>query len=271
MKAVQNRSWVFLVLLALFPLSSMAATEYVTDRVMLGVHQEAEEDSTLIQSVPSGTAVEVLNENENFKRVRLPDGTEGWVSSAYLMKEKPSVRKYDELLNKYEKSAKQLEKISQQMKKNERELQVRRDELSNAKTTIRELKRNSKSGGTVQIDEETIKKLTAAENEIAQLKTQLAELQQVQQQPQAPVEDASLAETLSLTEKQNAALQARIELALASLSGEKVPTPEELAGIRPSFPRWYWGLLLVMIVIGVIGGIILMDYRTRKRHGGFRL
>ena len=60
--------------------SAIAEKRYVTDRILLGIHIEADEASTLIKSVPSGTELEVLDTAEGFIEIKLEDGTEGWVS-----------------------------------------------------------------------------------------------------------------------------------------------------------------------------------------------
>ena len=70
---------------------------------------------------------------------------------------------------------------------------------------------------------------------------------------------------------QNDVMQKRIDVALAHLKGERIPTAEELASIRPKFPLWYWTLLVIILLLGVVAGYFIMDYRFRQRHGGFRI
>jgi hypothetical protein len=60
-------------------------------------------------------------------------------------------------------------------------------------------------------------------------------------------------------------------MAQAHLTGKKVPSVEELALLEPPLPSWIWGVLVLMIIIGVIIGVGWMDYRHRQRHGGFRV
>ena len=71
--------------------------------------------------------------------------------------------------------------------------------------------------------------------------------------------------------EQNEVMKKRIDVALAHLNGERIPTAEELASIRPKFPAWYWGLLFIILLVGVISGYFIMDYHFRRRHGGFRI
>ena len=69
------RYFVLLLWVSLFSISvSHAETLFVTDRILLGIHTEASEESPLLDSVPSGTAVQVLETAEAFKKVRLPNG-----------------------------------------------------------------------------------------------------------------------------------------------------------------------------------------------------
>lgn len=255
------------ILLLSISTTSQAASLYVTDRILLGVHQAASEDSPLLKSIPSGTAVELLEKQDNFTRVKLIDGVEGWVSSQYLMNEQPSTAQYDKLFSEHRKNMETLKAVNEKLTKRERDVQILRDELSNAKTTIREAQ---KKGEVVvsKVDPEQAQKLQVAEQRIQEL---TKELDSVKKNNEATPDQNDAVASLKYAEEENAALQARIALALSNLSGEKAPTPEELAGIRPRFPLWYWLLMLVALAAGVVGGITWMDFQVRKRHGGFRV
>jgi uncharacterized protein YgiM (DUF1202 family) len=258
---------------------SQAETLYVTDRILLGVHTEAIEDSPLLDSVPSGTAVQVLETVEAFKKVRLPNGKTGWVSSGYLVNTKPATAQVDEIAVREEKLQAELKSVKEELNKKDRELQLRRDELSNARTTIQEMKKKA-GNATPPIDTKMAEELAAANEEIEKLKDKLAQLetnpqaelpveQSVQQEPQTGAPD--LSERLAQIEANNAALRGRIEMALAHLSGEEMPSAEELALMKPRLPSWIWGVLVLMIIIGVVVGVSWMDFRHRRRHGGFRV
>ena len=104
---------------SLFSMSvSHAETLYVTDRILLGLHTEASEDSPLLDSVPSGTAVQVLESAGAFKRVRLPNGKTGWVSNGYLVAEKPASAQVDQLVAKQQKLEAELKSVNEKLKKN---------------------------------------------------------------------------------------------------------------------------------------------------------
>lgn len=247
---------------------AFAEKRYVTDRILLGIHAEADETSSLIKSVPSGTELEVIDTVEGFIQIKLEDGTEGWVSSGFVMTDTPATRKYDVLAHQYEQTTQELDKLKVDYAKKDRELQVRRDQVSNATTTIRELKK--RKGGAAVVDPELENKLNASLQEVETLKTKIKALEE-KPQPKVDIDQKQIFNELKDVKDQNDVLQKRIDVALAHLKGTRIPTAEELASIRPKFPTWYWTLLVIILLIGIIAGYFIMDYRFRRRHGGFRI
>ncbi len=77
-------------LLTLLPLVAFAETAYVTDNLRLGIHQAEDTSDRAFRVLESGQAMEVLSRDRNYANVQLPDGTVGWVKSAYLVDEKPA-------------------------------------------------------------------------------------------------------------------------------------------------------------------------------------
>jgi SH3 domain protein len=262
-----------LIVLAFFALSHMlhAESSYVTDRILLGVHQQASEASPIIESIPSGTLVTIIQRQDKFSKIRLASGAEGWVLTSFLKKDKPASAELDEAYASLKKEQESNKRLSEELTKKEREIQVRRDELSNAKTTIKDLRKALKDAGnpppqaaTEEADNSADEaKIKSLEEKIARLEKEKTELAD-QSGDQAVIE-------LEKLQNENKEFQVRIEAALANLKGETVPTAAELAAIRPSFPVWYWLLLIAMLVIGVVGGIFWVDYQHRRKHGGFRL
>ena len=240
-----------------------AEDRYVTDQIMLGVHQAAKSESALVTSIPSGTRVEILTTQGDFSKIKLKNGTSGWVLSSYLIREKPAAAELDDLSSRYQEAAKTATS-------KERESQLWRDELSNAKTLIKELKKKLANGESLDTIEEATKKTAAAEKENQRLNQEIEGLQAEVKSLRNINRDEAIIK-LQEYEKENLAFKTRIAAALANLEGKTVPTPEELASIRPDFPIWFWGLLFLMGVFGLAIGIALMDYRNKRRHGGFRL
>ena len=76
--------------LLLLPLIAAAETAYVTDNLRLGLHQAEDTSDRAFRYLDSGQPMEILIRGGSYANVRLPDGTEGWVKSAYLVDEKPA-------------------------------------------------------------------------------------------------------------------------------------------------------------------------------------
>jgi SH3 domain protein len=247
---------------------AFAETLYVTDRILLGIHQEAAEASTLIATIPSGTAVDVLERGDDFIKIKTADGKQGWVSRNYLKPEKPATAELDAAYAQLKQAQETAKKLSDDLDKRERENQARRDELSNAQATIKELQKAMKDHGTAAPaaappSKENEEKIAALQDQIKKLTDEKAAL--------VVASKSNSVSTLHDLQSQNQQLQARIEAAVASLKGEQVPTASELAAIRPSFPFWYWILLLAVFIGGIAAGIGWFDRLHRKRHGGFRI
>lgn len=251
--------------------AAFAETLYVTDRILLGVHQEAAETSAVIATIPSGTGVSVLERSDDFIKIKLADGKEGWVSGGYLKKDKPAAAELDAVSAQLKKEQEANKKLNEDMDKVEREIQVRRDELSNAKTSIKELQKALKEQGTPT--PATVTDTAPSKETEEQIKVLQEQIQKLTEEKAALAAQSTNDSVASLHElqNQNQQLQVRIEAALANLKGEKVPTTSELAAIRPSFPFWYWLLLIALFVGGVAAGIGWFDFHHRKRHGGFRI
>jgi SH3 domain protein len=76
--------------LVLLPLMAAADTAYVTDNLRLGLHAAEDTSDRAFRVLESGQPMEVLLNAGNYANVRLPDGTEGWVKTGYLVDEKPA-------------------------------------------------------------------------------------------------------------------------------------------------------------------------------------
>jgi Bacterial SH3 domain len=80
-----------LLWLCLVPFVAHAETAYVTDKLRLGLHQAEDTSDRAFRTLESGQEVEVLSQDRNYARVRLPDGTVGYLKVAYLVQDKPAV------------------------------------------------------------------------------------------------------------------------------------------------------------------------------------
>ena len=64
---------------------AQAAKRYVGDYLVITLRSGPGMENRVIKALPSGTAMEILEEGENgYARARLEDGMEGWVRTQYL-------------------------------------------------------------------------------------------------------------------------------------------------------------------------------------------
>jgi len=82
--------WGVIGLLGLVPLSVLGDTAYVTDNLRLGLYEAEDTSGRPMRMLESGQAMEILSRDRNYANVQLPDATEGWVKTAYLVDDKPA-------------------------------------------------------------------------------------------------------------------------------------------------------------------------------------
>ena len=92
-----HRFWLAVMLLLLpFAASAQEETAYVTDVLRLGLHQAADTSDRPFRSLESGQEMVVLERSRLYARIRLPDGTEGYVKAGFLVTDKPARLVVDE-------------------------------------------------------------------------------------------------------------------------------------------------------------------------------
>ncbi len=82
-------------------------TRYVSDHLIITLRSGQGDQFRILESLPSGTRLELLEESEDseFARVRTADGTEGWVRSWYLTDTPTAELLLDEAQSKAERLA----------------------------------------------------------------------------------------------------------------------------------------------------------------------
>ncbi|MGD8783376.1 MAG: TIGR04211 family SH3 domain-containing protein, partial [Thioalkalispiraceae bacterium] len=201
---------------------SNAETLYVTDRILLGLHQQPNENSPIIESISSGTPVTVIQRQDTFIKVKLESGKEGWLLTNYLKEEKPATIAIDVVSAKLKETEESSKKLAEQLAKKDREIQIRRDELSNAKTTIKNLKQSLIDAGSDQPPPPAAD-TSGFEQQIRDLEQKIVQLEKEKKELADQSGDDAVIQ-LEKLQKQNNAFQVRIEAALANLKGETVPT-----------------------------------------------
>jgi SH3 domain protein len=86
----------FVVLMA-FVGVAQAEQLFVSDKLVVSVYQEANQDSEKLATLETGDAVESIEKVEGFTHVKLIDGRDGWVRSSYLSAQTPAIVRLKEL------------------------------------------------------------------------------------------------------------------------------------------------------------------------------
>ena len=188
-------------LLALLPLLAAAETGYVTDRLVLGLHQAEDTSDRAFRSLESGQGFEVLSRDRLYAHIQLPDGTQGYVKAAYIVYDKPAKLIVSETQAEVDRLTGELESA--------------RQAFADPAATIDRLEAEA----------------TTMQGDLDQTRSQVAELE------------------TEVTSHRNRAERYQYSLPLT----------------------WVVGAIGVCLIAGFIGGLLWVDRRSRKRHGGIRI
>jgi len=234
--------------------SATTSIKYVTDKITLEIHQTSSSRSSLIEQVPSGTPLTILDTDGAYTKVETPDEKVGWVEAAYLMTEKPAKMLYKELAVKHNKSLalivdlkqnnpapKQSEKEKQSIIWMRAELKKAREKIKNMSITL--ANRNLNSKATTQ-DKATMK------TRIDNLEKRLAD--KVQENND------------NINELNNFASKTTPDDAFFEGTDKGI--------FYTAIPlMWFLIGLAVFMILGGLAGASMLDAHNRKRHGGFRV
>ncbi|GEM_PF-1480499 len=293
---------------SLVPLAGQADTLYVTDKLYLGVYEQKGEGQ--MTSITSGTALEVLDDQGAWLRARLPDGSEGWVKSKYLVDEVPAGIRLAELEKELEElreagggeAAQEVASLAEEKAALEERLSASQTQLSELREALgaanaaAEAARAESEQLRADLDAGVAGAGSAAQS--AADPTVLQTANERAAEAEARVEGL-LAQRDELRDREAQlgaelqALRAQVASALSALGG----TPGgggsaeseivQVAAAQPSEPSpWdfiarlglqrhthalYIALAVATLAIGFWLGIRWLDYRIRKRTGGVQI
>ncbi|MCK4963108.1 MAG: SH3 domain-containing protein, partial [Anaerolineales bacterium] len=222
---------------------------------------------TVLKSLSSGSAVEVLMKDGDYTRIRTIDNITGWVQSQFLTNEQPTQIAYLTLLAKSKTLEAKLKAAEanagegggdgidlaeiEELRKRAADAGWMRVELKKARERIVEIENKMKSSSKTTRSSEA--ELNTLRNQNKELQARLAASILVSEQQQEVVmqEDGSL--SIPTTTNQNAS--------------EHNPDDQ---GWTVNI-EWFLGSIVVALILGLIGGMTWLDKRMRQRHGGFRL
>ena len=235
-----------LALLILFAPGAFAETAYISARVEVGLHAERSAHSAILELLPEGTEMEVLERDGDAARIRLSDGREGWVSTDYLSAEASVPAELADLRRRLPELVAALERERSARAETEARIGAAEDELA----ALRNGRANQEAGDDIaqgEQDSQILRDFQLVAEENRQLKQQIADLEEMR----AAAEQSGT----------------------GSASGSAMRS--DGSGARPSGfferPVWHWLLSGFVLLFSFGLGAFAVDWLTRRRHGGYRI
>jgi len=217
-----------------------AETVYVIDELKIGLHEDRTIDSPIIKLVPSGTPLSVIERDTDLIHVQEAGGTKGWINNKYVVIKKPGKT----LIKELEENNKALKQVIAQLK--------------------------TKKMTTSTIDTDIQKKLEQQLNserlKAGDLQAQLAALKA----NVANIDDSEkfLADIETLQQK-NQQLLSLLESSGIQVNSNIKSLNESFFSINKMKQMSF--MLFIVFLIGLAGGVFILDFYNRRRHGGFRI
>lgn len=98
-------------------------TMYVNDVIKITMRTGPGIDHKVIAMLQSGETVQVLERNNDWSRVRLPDGKEGWALTRFLTGKKPNEVRLRQIEEKYDELSQKADSLTQDNKRLQEENQ----------------------------------------------------------------------------------------------------------------------------------------------------
>jgi len=120
---------------------AFAETVYVDDSLRVGVRPEPDNSYSPTSVVVSGMILEVLERKGNYMLIRTPSGVEGWVSSSYVTKKKPSQVLLEELKAKEKTLQETIDVLNtriESMSQNEKLLRIKLSDMEQENIEVKE-------------------------------------------------------------------------------------------------------------------------------------
>ena len=231
---------IFVGILWLLAASAHAETIYVIDELKIGLHQDRTTDSPIMKLVPSGTALTVIERDNDLVHVQEPEGIRGWVNSKYVINTKPGKALTKELENKN----KELQKEIALLKSKEPTISTTGDATAAQKDLEQQLKTERLKVGELQAQIADLKARIPNINNSEQF---LADIEQLKQENKQLISQLESSGIKANTNSENGKLEY-----LSSWKNSVI-------------------ILVIIFIIGLVVGAFILDYLNRRRHGGFRV
>lgn len=243
--SLSGRRTVLALLLLVGP-GAFAETAYISAQVEVGLHEERSAHSAILDLLPEGTELEVLERDGDAARVRLVDGREGWIPTEYLSAEASAPAELAELRRRLPELMAALEREQAARLEADRRIAASEEEIAALRAGI-PAQETGEEGAQSEENTRILRDFELLADENRQLKQQITELEEMQ---------AAARETGS-----------------DSVSGATLRTHGS-GGRPPGFferPAWHWLLIGFVLLFSFGLGAFAVDWITRRRHGGYRI
>ena len=207
-----------------------AEVAYVTDKIKIGLHQEASNESPIIKLVPSGTKLNIIERENDLIYAEEPEGVRGWVNSQNILNSKPGRTKVIEL-----------ETVNKELEKKILTLQ-------------------NESGKLIS-NEELEKKLNTERLKVGELQVELTNIKS---------KAGNIESNEKLLADINHLKNANKQL-INQLESSGIVSDENGNQISSKNSSLKFISFMIIFIFGIIGGILILDFINRRRHGGFRV
>lgn len=245
--------------------SAYADRMYVSELQYQPMYSIPDVRGELRMYLPSGTQINVLESNGRFRKVKTNEGVVGWVSAGSLIATKPYRLVAKEMTLR---AQKQQEQLSAQAKKHQSEIKQMSLQIGGLKTQLNTAQTDVRSA------QEKIARMAAAPPVMAAM-SQPPVVASVNREsdskaPECPEPPPVIVPPPAECPNVSPATPVETVADTASKTTPVSNVQHESASGQVSY-QTVMIVGLVCLLLGLLLGWFLNDWRTRRRHGGFRI
>jgi SH3 domain protein len=228
--------------------TAYAESLYITDKISIAVYSGKDKSTEPVKQLPSGTIVKVLGKDDKYTNILTNDDVEGWVESKFLTNEKPIQIDYLQLVAKYNAAQDKIHDYETRLL----EMQELRKEAKTADWLRNQLNENQRSENVLE------QQIKLKDIEVADLKITIANLEEKLIQSRSQLDE--VLQSIQSGDSQ------QLLVGIDEDSGESIYSTSS----STSFYTWLVLSLAVTLIIGILMGFVLIDYKVRKKHGDLK-
>lgn len=247
------------------------SSAWIVDQLYLSLYPEPDSDAERLSLMVSGDRVERLDETENgFVRVRLQDGTSGWVNDQYLVDEPPARVRIDEVEAERDRLADEVAEQSDtiaSLRERVNTLETQRNQAASEAASVEQLQARVNS---LQAERDRLAEaLSQRDERLASLERANQELreQRPEESEEPPGDIVELAQPVLRPDNAEPALAASTQPA----SDEARASAGPGLGLSAGYLAGSGALILLALVLAGVVGYRLRERQLRQRLGGLSL